>query len=325
MLCVRWGCSRRRIAESQKASMVERHDELWRHIFHRIASQCQDEGLDIPFNGREAETTIAKNAILVAHGVSLYQAVTGRIPNLLREFESPGQIALADERGASGTRHTVRLREIAISATIEGTAQDRFKRTAKSNTRPAIERLELKPGELVDLYRSPANKDVVGCRGPASVLGVTARPPIRMLGRRGPASVVDVNAEAGYVTARWQGKSLVYEATGIIHHLFLAFMAMTIGARDSLAVAMVREAIHKVAGTKTRSWVRAPKGWTLSRAALDTPRLFTAILSASAHDIRLVGCVGGRIGQRARRVKALSRFHKQRPHLLEPKADPEQD
>ena len=43
---------------------------------------------------------------------------------------------------------------------------------------------------------------------------------------------------------------------------------------------------------------------------MDTPRLFTAILSAAAHDLRLVGCVGGRVGQMVKRLKALSGLHK---------------
>ena len=58
-----------------------------------------------------------------------------------------------------------RLREIAIAKLTESTAHDRLRRALKSKAGTPGEKLELKPGDPVDFWRAPHNKDVGGWLG----------------------------------------------------------------------------------------------------------------------------------------------------------------
>ena len=138
IFCERHGVARILKAEGQKAWLVERHHEIWRQAFHKITEQCKLEGLDISFQDRIAETTFAKNSMMTIHGVTPYQAVVGRQPPLFREFEAPGESSIKDGEDL-GTRsqwlkHHHRLREIAISSMVEGTAIDRATRNASTRS-----------------------------------------------------------------------------------------------------------------------------------------------------------------------------------------------
>ena len=46
-----------------------------------------------------------------------------------------------------------RLREISTQSIIQATAQDRMDRASKTRVPPALENLQLDPGDLVDIYR----------------------------------------------------------------------------------------------------------------------------------------------------------------------------
>ena len=59
------------------------------------------------------------------HGQTPYQALLGRTPPLLKEFEAPAVSQVADELGGDNSRHVVRLRELAVQHMIEGTARAR--------------------------------------------------------------------------------------------------------------------------------------------------------------------------------------------------------
>ena len=101
-----------------------------------------------------AEACYAKNALINVHGSTPYIAVMGRHPHLLRDFDALGPPD-DDEGGITGiSRHCMRLREIALSQMIQGTAKDRMARAANSKTRLSLDRLELKPGDVVDIYRA---------------------------------------------------------------------------------------------------------------------------------------------------------------------------
>ena len=55
---------------------------------------------------------------------------------------------------------------------VEGTARERVKRAANTQTRVAGQLHGPEVGDMVDLYRSPRTKDSVGWRGPATVLSI---------------------------------------------------------------------------------------------------------------------------------------------------------
>ena len=59
----------------------------------------------------------------------------------------------------------------------------------RSRTRPAVQSLDLKPGDLVEFYRDPPNKDISGWRGPGTVVSLD-------------------RADEGIVEVRWQSRVL---------------------------------------------------------------------------------------------------------------------
>ena len=79
-------------------------------------------------------------------------------------------------------------------------------------------------------------------------------------------------------------------------HLFLALLTTSVRC-GSKSVNIIRSAINDLKGTMILSWLYTEFGWALSRAAKDNPNHFTAVLSFAAHDLRLTGCVGGRLGR----------------------------
>ena len=56
-------------ALEQHVSHIDRRGELLRDTVHRVATQCNQEGLHVEFNG---------NALLTANGASPFNAVHGR-------------------------------------------------------------------------------------------------------------------------------------------------------------------------------------------------------------------------------------------------------
>ena len=72
-----------------------------------------------------------------------------------------------------GRDPVARLREIAVATMMEGTAHDRLQRALRSKAGTPGQQLELKPGDLVDVYRAPYTKDHSGWLGPATVVNTT--------------------------------------------------------------------------------------------------------------------------------------------------------
>eukprot|EP00971_Amphidinium_carterae_P187406 3719596-Amphidinium_carterae.1 len=102
------------------------------------------------------EAVLAKNSLVGHNRQSPYEALYGRSPMLLRDFNS--DVVADDSTGIPGTRHIHRLREIAVKSLVEHTAQARLRAALKSRTRPSGETLNLEPGALIDFYRDPPDK-----------------------------------------------------------------------------------------------------------------------------------------------------------------------
>jgi hypothetical protein len=169
----RWGVSFRPKPVGSHAYIVERHHELLRSQFLHIQQQCVAEKLQVSDSEILSEATFAKNTMLQIHGKSPYEAVIGRTPKIMQEFEDQGISAIDDSKGGSLSRHAVRLRELAMQAMVEGTAQDRIRRAAQTSTRISGQLKDIQVGDTVDIYRTPAAKDAVGWRGPATVIGTS--------------------------------------------------------------------------------------------------------------------------------------------------------
>ena len=128
------------------------------------------------------------NALISVNNTSPYNALYGRVPNILPDINVAGDV---DETGSRPglLRHSARLREIAVSRIVEGTAKARTDRMLKTRTLPAgqIEQYEI--GDEVEFYRPPSSKDVKGWNGPARI-----------------ASTLDI--DRGTIGIKWQGRTL---------------------------------------------------------------------------------------------------------------------
>ena len=185
----RWGIALLLRAPGQHATLVERHHELLRQLIHRIEAQCLAEGLQVSFGDIVAEGLLAKNCLFTIGDKTPYTAVFGRQPPLLPEAENPTVSQVDDTDGGATARHIVRLREIAVQTMVEQTALQRIQRAANSKTLRAGEQLNLKVGDLVDVFRPAKQKDAPGWRGPARVIGLH-------------------NLSEGFADVSWGGRSL---------------------------------------------------------------------------------------------------------------------
>ena len=156
-------------AKGQHAHVIEKRNDLLRLQYNRIRFTARNEGLRVTSEQILDEALLACNALLSVHGATPYEAVFGRVPNLLRDIGSGGP-ALDDLSGGSTSKRIHRLREISPAQIIQGHAEARLKAAERSRTRPAIQLLDLKPGDMVEFHRDPPGKDVSGWRGPGGCL-----------------------------------------------------------------------------------------------------------------------------------------------------------
>ena len=69
-------------------------------------------------------------------------------------------------------RYSQRPREVALQKIIEAIALTRITRAMRTVTSASGEELDYKIGELVDVWREPAEKDASGWHGPAKIVAV---------------------------------------------------------------------------------------------------------------------------------------------------------
>ena len=140
-------------APGEHAQIVERHHELLRRLLLGGEAQLQAEGLNLPTEVVVAECILAKNVLTTVAGHTPYRALYGCDPPGLAEFEPQSETVLDDHSGgvAGQSRDHHRVREMALAAMVQESAQIRLERALASKTRLAIEQLELAPGDLVDL------------------------------------------------------------------------------------------------------------------------------------------------------------------------------
>ena len=144
------------------------------------------EGItDIPLSRRVSEAIFSGNALLSVNDATPYNAVYGRVPNLLPDINT----ATLDGIGAlPGTiRHSSRLREIAIQKMVEQTACDRIDRASHTRTQhPSQHRFH--EGDEVDYYRPPSQKDMPGWTESGTCLLYTSPSPRDLSTSRMPSS-----------------------------------------------------------------------------------------------------------------------------------------
>ena len=150
----RWSVQLKTKEPGSHAQVVERHHELFRQIYHRTKTQLKEEKIVLDKEILVAECFLVKNLMISVAGSSPYQAVYGRVPPLMAEFEPASETQLDDTSGGvSGmSRHHHRLREVSVQSMVEMTARQRMDRALTSKTRQSHQQLTLEVNDTVDFH-----------------------------------------------------------------------------------------------------------------------------------------------------------------------------
>ena len=152
-------------APGQHAQIIERRGAILRHSMHLIEEQLAKEGITISFTRLLAEAVFAGNSLVSYGGATPYNARFGRQPQMLPDLEAP-----PDTTAPGTARSTHRIREVALQKIIESSALARINRALRSHSTVPGEVHNYQPGDLIEFYRPPNNKDASGWLGPARVI-----------------------------------------------------------------------------------------------------------------------------------------------------------
>eukprot|EP00971_Amphidinium_carterae_P271540 5387674-Amphidinium_carterae.1 len=272
----RWNTSIKLKAHGSHAAIVERHNELLRQQIHRTLSQLQSERIVVPFEDVLSEAVLAKNVLLTVGGSSPYEGLFGRRIQLLPEFEEPGASMLQDtEGGIPGVSKQVnRLREVAVAQMIEATSKERLLRANRTRTRMSGEELALQPGDLVEIYRKPATKDLCGWRGPCEVVNTR-------------------NIDDGLVDVRWQGRTLAVRIPDLRRAIMFVFLTELHGAAMSELCACATN-LHQ--NTLVLGWLCGVNGWFVSHNTSTHSMVYRAAVEASTTQLHMEHLICVRLG-----------------------------
>ena len=195
--------------------MLEKHHDWLRMQYLKTKTQCEHEGLNFTKEQLLSVCLTAKNSLFTVGKSTPMQAVFGRQPAILPSMEQ-GDAVLDDDNGTPGlSRHTIRVREIAIENMLQVSAQQRVVRALRNKSRRAIQSEQFQPGDQVEIFRQPANKDTSGWRGPCSITHVSA---------------------AGTVHIQWQGSAMICRAADVRRALtYFSFLTMLLSSSDDMS------------------------------------------------------------------------------------------
>eukprot|EP00971_Amphidinium_carterae_P236724 4698248-Amphidinium_carterae.1 len=160
-------------------SLAERHIGLLKHTCMTMASEDLEEPLRDELVISEA--CHAHNVLLSFNGVCPHVGVFGSYPGEVMENTSID--AMSDARAAADI--TAKVRIMAKAATLQMVLHERFARA--NHSRPQQQDLSVfKPGLLIDFWKAPEKRELVGWRGPGVLL--------------------DVDTTLGLCHLKWQGK-----------------------------------------------------------------------------------------------------------------------
>ena len=284
----KWKIDLRLKAKGQHAVIVERHHAILRDHVHKILAQARTENLIIDFEDILSEATFVKNAMLQVSGTTPYIALLGRFPQVLAEFESQGQSSIQDAtgRGSAASRHSVRLREISVSAIAESRSHSRLRLAESSKSRLSGELNDYRTGEMVEVYRQPQSKDLTGWRGPAEVTDVST-------------------IERGNISVRWGGRTMSVRLQDV--RRVVLFVGLTDEGSEPLFV--IRQYLLSMTkDIQTFGWIFDEKGWNLTRSAVEQPLVFKALWHVARIELGIVRVVAARIGRGVFTLHGLAGF-----------------
>ena len=156
--------------------LVERHQQTWKQMFHRVIGEVEPQSRDEIEEVCE-QINVAKNSLVNRDGHSPMQRVYGvqvRVPGLLYSGEAHEGINSGIVQGDDAFVKANRIRQEARRAFIEADDEDRLRRALEHRTRP--DRGPHPPGAKVLVWRprgSIRGLNVHCWRGPGTVIGNT--------------------------------------------------------------------------------------------------------------------------------------------------------
>ena len=249
-------------APNQHAQLVERHHEVLRQQLHRLEDQAGEEGLSVSFQEILTEAVLAKNSLLSVGGFSPYQAVHGRT----LEVVDVGSERLPPNR----------LRELAVGAMIEATAQQRARRALGTNTRAAGELDDLHNGDLVEIYRRGVSKDEHCWQGPCEVVDTTS-------------------IGSGVISAKFQGRVLLCRVQDV--RRALVYVALLSQPKFDSPLTIMALLVEQLRERPLRlGWFRHKGQWLAFEGNRHHGELLEACLHVATCYLQLEGCLQMRLG-----------------------------
>ena len=137
--------------------MIERRGTILRHSMPCTESQLEKEGITWTFPVLLTQCIFAGNALTNFGDTTPYITRFGTTPAMLPDLDAP------QEDGLPGVgREFQRIRSISLQRAIEATALAKIKRALDSITSANSMDYDYRPGELVEHYTEPNQKDVSG-------------------------------------------------------------------------------------------------------------------------------------------------------------------
>ena len=289
----RLGTTLRLRAPEQHARIVERRNAVLRHNMHMIEEDLKRQNYTITFDRLLAEGFFVCNAFSFYNGVSPYNALTGRQPPCLPDFDTPDFPVDADGKRTEKSDHLREemIRKAAIQAIIQSTAVAKVNRSLKGKTSLDGTRL-YKPGELIDVHHETSVKDEHG-------------------GWTGPFQVVSNEADRGRIT--FQDGANVRTATygKVRHTLYIEVLLALDHGMDNEAMQTVLDYIGKLpAGKPSELFGYAPTGdpgnripkRELSAGTKRAPKVFMALQYLIKSFFKIDDVIAIRVGNSVHRL-----------------------
>ncbi len=270
----RWNIAFKPKARGTHAYIVERHNAIMRTAYNHIRAQLLADGFVVDPDDLISEVFYAKNAMLLVHGQSPFTAVLGRSPPILHELERQGISAVDDQLGGKTSAGMIRLRELAIQAMVQGSAQDRIVRATSTQTRPAAQETNLQVGEQIDVFRAPATKEQTGWRGPCEVVSVA-------------------NVEEGFVEAKFHGRAISVRLQDARRSI--VYITLHDSPYPQLQCIQQHLRMLKAGTMQLMAVIHDAHGWILTKAAQQHLAVFRAGLFVGFNTLHL-SCLGIRLG-----------------------------
>ena len=173
----------------------------------------------------------------------------------------------------------MRLREVAIRAMVQSTAEAKAIRASKSQTRPAGELANLQLVESVDILRPTISKDISRWNGPARVTDLSA--------------LID-----GLIGVRWQGRNFQVRVQDCRRSLAFLSVPFLFGGSMS-PIDRLRHAAENYHGVLRLGWIRKEGKWITCEANKDFADTLNAGLHVAAVNLQLLCVFSFRIGCKA--------------------------